>query len=111
MNMRFATDFPIPSPIFMGGGGGESLNPGFYQELLLKIYTSKNENLIVKNVLFFIWLIWVLLKAKANPIIVTAGSADKLDFCKKLGATAVINYKEFSSFAPKVLEATNNKGV
>jgi len=47
---------------------------------------------------------------KANPIIVTAGSADKLEFCKTLGATNLINYKE-GSFAPKVLEATNNKGV
>lgn len=45
-----------------------------------------------------------------NPIIATAGSQEKLDFCKQLGATTLINYKE-GSFAPKVLEATNNKGV
>jgi len=48
--------------------------------------------------------------AKANPIIVTAGSAEKLAMCEKLGATVLINYKE-GSFVPKVLEATNKKGV
>jgi len=45
-----------------------------------------------------------------NPILVTAGSQDKLDFCKQLGATTLINYKE-GPFSQKVLAATNNKGV
>jgi len=48
--------------------------------------------------------------AKVNPIIVTAGSAEKLAFCQSLGANVLINYKE-GSFLPKVLEATNKKGV
>ncbi|EOO24068.1 hypothetical protein IIU_06855 [Bacillus cereus VD133] len=43
-------------------------------------------------------------------VIVTAGSERKLDFCKELGADALINYKEYS-FEEEVLKATNGKGV
>lgn len=43
-------------------------------------------------------------------IIVTAGSKEKLDFCKKLGADILINYKE-ESFDKEVLKSTNNEGV
>lgn len=43
-------------------------------------------------------------------VIVTAGSKRKLDFCQKLGADVVINYKE-QSFDEEVLKATNGKGV
>lgn len=41
---------------------------------------------------------------------ITAGSREKLDFCKQLGATTTIHYKE-ESFAEKVLEATSGKGA
>eukprot|EP01111_Echinosteliopsis_oligospora_P016034 TRINITY_DN6536_c1_g1_i1.p1 TRINITY_DN6536_c1_g1~~TRINITY_DN6536_c1_g1_i1.p1 ORF type:complete len:351 (+),score=104.06 TRINITY_DN6536_c1_g1_i1:33-1085(+) len=47
---------------------------------------------------------------KLNPIIATAGSAEKLEACKNLGATHTINYKD-GSFVPHVLSATDNKGV
>ncbi|SFL43989.1 putative NAD(P)H quinone oxidoreductase, PIG3 family [Gracilibacillus orientalis] len=43
-------------------------------------------------------------------VIITAGSEEKLDYCRKLGADTVINYKE-QDFAEEVLQATNKKGV
>lgn len=43
-------------------------------------------------------------------VIVTAGSKEKLEFCKKLGADIGINYKE-QEFDSEVLKATDNKGV
>ena len=41
----------------------------------------------------------------------TAGSKDKLDFCKSLGADVGINYKEESDFSKKILEETDGQGV
>lgn len=43
-------------------------------------------------------------------VITTAGSQEKLDFCKSLGADVTINYKE-QSFDEEVLKATDNQGV
>lgn len=43
-------------------------------------------------------------------VIVTAGSAKKLDFCRELGADVLINYKE-QSFDEEVLRATNGQGA
>ncbi|GGB43221.1 alcohol dehydrogenase [Lentibacillus populi] len=43
-------------------------------------------------------------------IITTAGSQEKLDFCRSLGADIGINYKE-QRFAEEVLKATNNHGA
>ncbi|WP_313799760.1 NAD(P)H-quinone oxidoreductase [Cytobacillus sp.] len=43
-------------------------------------------------------------------IITTAGSQEKVDFCRSLGADICINYKEHS-FADEVLKTTNNQGV
>lgn len=43
-------------------------------------------------------------------VITTAGSKEKLVFCKELGADFLINYKK-ESFDEKVLSATNNEGV
>ncbi|WP_233879371.1 NAD(P)H-quinone oxidoreductase [Virgibacillus halodenitrificans] len=48
-----------------------------------------------------------LTKAK---IITTAGSAEKLDYCRSLGADVCINYKE-ESFPEEVLKATNDQGA
>jgi len=47
--------------------------------------------------------------AGATPI-VTAGSTEKIDLAKSLGAAHGFNYKE-GSFSEKVLEATNGRGV
>lgn len=46
---------------------------------------------------------------KAN-VIVTAGSEEKLEFCKELGADKGINYKK-EDFAKELLDYTQNKGV
>lgn len=43
-------------------------------------------------------------------VIVTAGSTEKLQFCKELGADKLINYKE-EEFDQLVLEYTEQKGV
>ncbi|WP_249871671.1 NAD(P)H-quinone oxidoreductase [Oceanobacillus saliphilus] len=43
-------------------------------------------------------------------VITTAGSKEKLDFCRSLGADVCINYKE-QRFDEEVLKATNNQGV
>ncbi|MFC4023624.1 NAD(P)H-quinone oxidoreductase [Oceanobacillus longus] len=43
-------------------------------------------------------------------IITTAGSKEKLDFARSLGADHCINYKE-QDFAEEVLQATNQQGV
>ncbi|MGP4038497.1 NAD(P)H-quinone oxidoreductase [Gracilibacillus sp. D59] len=52
-----------------------------------------------------------LAKVMSNAqVIITAGSKEKLDYCSKLGADTVINYKE-QDFAEEVLQATNQKGV
>src|SRR5699024_9608042 len=51
-----------------------------------------------------------LAKTLSNAqVIVTAGSDEKLDVCKELGADVLINYKE-QNFAEEVLKATNQKG-
>lgn len=47
--------------------------------------------------------------SRAN-VIVTAGSAKKLEFCRELGADVLINYKE-QSFDEEVLRATNGQGA
>ena len=51
-----------------------------------------------------------LAKAFKSKIIITAGSADKCQFCLKLGADAAINYKD-QDFVSEVKRQTNNKGV
>ncbi|ALC90500.1 NADPH:quinone oxidoreductase [Bacillus sp. FJAT-18017] len=43
-------------------------------------------------------------------VITTAGSNEKLDFCRSVGADVCINYKE-QNFDEEVMNATNNKGV
>jgi NADPH2:quinone reductase len=43
-------------------------------------------------------------------VIATAGSADKLELCRSLGADVAINYRE-QDFADAVLEATDGRGV
>jgi len=45
-----------------------------------------------------------------SQVIITAGSAEKIDFCKGVGADYGINYKE-GEFQSKVLEITGGEGV
>lgn len=49
-------------------------------------------------------------KVTGAKVITTAGSAEKLAFCKELGADETINYKT-EDFAERVQEITNGKGV
>ena len=51
-----------------------------------------------------------LLKASGNPVIVTAGSADKCAACTQLGADLAINYRD-EDFAERVRTFTNGQGV
>jgi tumor protein p53-inducible protein 3 len=51
-----------------------------------------------------------LLKEAGMRVIVTAGSTEKCDQCRKLGADVVINYKR-GPFAPEVRTATEGRGV
>lgn len=49
-------------------------------------------------------------KLKNAHVIVTAGSKEKLDFCRNLGADVVINYKE-ENFDEVILAETKGRGV
>ena len=51
-----------------------------------------------------------LIREAGAEAMVTAGSKEKLDRCRELGATAGWNYKD-GSFAPWVKELTEGKGV
>lgn len=48
---------------------------------------------------------------RSKTVITTAGSQDKLEFCKSLGADVGINYKAEADFSKKVLDATDGAGV
>ena len=51
-----------------------------------------------------------LVKETGGTSIITAGSEEKLTFCRELGASLALNYKE-GEFASEVLEATKQRGV
>lgn len=51
-----------------------------------------------------------LLKASGNPVIVTAGTEEKVAACRELGADLAINYRE-EDFAEAVKQFTAGKGV
>jgi putative PIG3 family NAD(P)H quinone oxidoreductase len=51
-----------------------------------------------------------LLKASGNPVIITAGSADKCAACTALGADLAINYRA-EDFVERVRTFTNGQGV
>ncbi|MBM4207583.1 MAG: NAD(P)H-quinone oxidoreductase [Gammaproteobacteria bacterium] len=51
-----------------------------------------------------------LAKAFGATVIVTAGSPEKCQFCRSLGADAAINYQEHD-FVEEITRLTNNRGV
>jgi NADPH:quinone reductase-like Zn-dependent oxidoreductase len=51
-----------------------------------------------------------LAKAAGSHVITTAGSDEKLDYCRSLGADVTINYKR-ESFAERVLATTDQRGA
>jgi putative PIG3 family NAD(P)H quinone oxidoreductase len=52
----------------------------------------------------------MLAKAMGARAVVTAGSADKCEACRRLGADAAINYRE-EDFVARTLEATDGRGA
>ena len=52
-----------------------------------------------------------LAKKIGAKAIVTAGSEEKIEYCKTLGAADGINYKTTPEFSAKVLELTGGAGV
>jgi NADPH2:quinone reductase len=52
----------------------------------------------------------MLAKAIGAKVITTAGSDDKCDFCRKLGADVAVNYRT-QDFVEEVKKATDGKGV
>ena len=52
-----------------------------------------------------------MIKAKGGRVIATAGSPDKLDIARRLGADAVINYREADDLAAEVRAANGGAGV
>ncbi|MFT7035060.1 MAG: tumor protein p53-inducible protein 3 [Cyclobacteriaceae bacterium] len=52
-----------------------------------------------------------LAKEKGAKVIVTAGTNEKIDFCKSLGADFGINYKTDSNFDELVKECSKDKGA
>jgi NADPH2:quinone reductase len=52
-----------------------------------------------------------MVKANGGTVIATAGSADKLEIARGLGADAVINYRESADLAAEVREANGGNGV
>jgi NADPH2:quinone reductase len=51
-----------------------------------------------------------LAKTMGAKVIITAGSAEKCNFCKRLGADATINYKK-QDFVTEIAQLTHNQGV
>lgn len=52
-----------------------------------------------------------MVKAKGGRVVATAGSPDKLEIARGLGADAVINYREADDLAAQVREANGGAGV
>lgn len=52
-----------------------------------------------------------MVTAKGGRVIATAGSADKLDIARRLGASSVIDYSRTDDLAAAVLEANGGSGV
>ena len=52
-----------------------------------------------------------MVKAKGGTVVATAGSADKLEIARGLGADAVINYRDSADLAAEVRAANGGNGV
>jgi NADPH:quinone reductase len=52
-----------------------------------------------------------MVTAKGGVVIATAGSADKLDIARRLGAQHTVNYRETEDLAAEVRNANEGKGV
>ncbi|SDP33939.1 NADPH2:quinone reductase [Pedococcus dokdonensis] len=52
-----------------------------------------------------------MVKAKGGRVVATAGSPDKLEIARRLGADAVVNYRESDDLAAQVRDANGGNGV
>ena len=52
-----------------------------------------------------------MVKAKGGRVVATAGSADKLEIARGLGADATVNYNEVDDLAAEVRKANGDEGV
>ena len=82
-----------------------------YSNVFLGAHLAKGETLLVHGGGSGIGTTAIQLGKHAGAIVaVTAGSQEKLDACKQLGADILINYRE-DDFAEKLLELTDGHGA
>lgn len=93
-----ATALPAPGPIAMGTMGTAALQPG--ESVLVHAASGGIGHLSVQ----------LAKLAGAGQVIATAGSAEKCEFVRALGADVVIDYSQ-DTWADRVREATDGKGV
>jgi putative PIG3 family NAD(P)H quinone oxidoreductase len=82
-----------------------------YSNVFIGARLAKGETLLIHGGGSGIGTIAIQLAKQAGAIVaVTAGSREKLDACRELGADITINYRE-DDFAEKLMEATNGHGA
>ncbi|HEX3713545.1 MAG TPA: NAD(P)H-quinone oxidoreductase [Trebonia sp.] len=82
-----------------------------YSTVFQGAHLAKGETLLVHGGGGGIGTTAIQLGKQAGAVVaVTAGSQDKLDACRRLGADILINYRE-DDFAEKLLEATSGHGA
>lgn len=82
-----------------------------YYNVFMRAQLRSGETLLVHGGSSGIGTTAIMLgKAFGARVIATAGTADKCDACRKLGADVAINYKE-EDFVARTLEATEGRGA
>ncbi|KAG8990816.1 hypothetical protein FRB90_001600, partial [Tulasnella sp. 427] len=85
--------------------------PTSYEALVGRAELKRGEWVLVHAAAGGVGLIAVqIAKALGAKVIATAGSADKLDVCKRYGADELVNYRS-DDWQKKVMEITGGKGV
>lgn len=83
-----------------------------YQALFLLGHLKKEETVLIHAGASGVGTAAIQLARETGAnIIVTAGTDEKIDYCKKLGANMGINYRTDKDFDKLILEYTNNKGA
>jgi putative PIG3 family NAD(P)H quinone oxidoreductase len=82
-----------------------------YQALIELGNIKENETILIHAAASGVGIATIQLALLKNlNIFITAGSEDKINFCKNLGVTDGVNYKD-GPWISKVRELTNNEGV
>lgn len=97
---------------FIAGAGIPEVFATAYQTLFWIGKLAENETVLIHAGASGVGTAAIQLakQLKNAKVIATAGSEEKLHYCRELGADVVINYKE-ESFDAVVLKETNNRGV